>query len=89
MAIFSGVIYWIIRDFGAAAQAGFGIGSRVMQAIFLPAMAIAFAAAPIAGQNFGARHPAARPRDVSRGRVHELRGHGGADARLPVAGRSG
>ena len=51
------VIYWIIRDFGAAAQAGFGVGSRVMQAIFLPAMAIAFAAAPIAGQNVGARQP--------------------------------
>src|SRR5437868_12032155 len=57
IAVFTGVVYWIIRDFGAAAQAGFGIGSRVMQAIFLPAMAIAFAAAPIAGQNFGARLP--------------------------------
>ncbi len=57
MALFMGVVYWVIRDFGAAAQAGFGIGARVMQAIFLPAMAIAFAAAPIAGQNFGARHP--------------------------------
>ncbi len=48
------VIYWIIRDFGAAAQAGFGIGSRIMQSIFLPAMAVAFAAAPVAGQNVGA-----------------------------------
>ncbi len=48
------MIYFIIRDFGAAAQAGFGVGSRVMQAIFLPAMAIAFATAPIAGQNVGA-----------------------------------
>ena len=57
MAVFMGVVYWIIRDFGAAAQAGFGIGSRVMQMIFLPAMAIAFAAAPIAGQNFGAGSP--------------------------------
>ncbi len=55
--LFMGVIYWCIRDFGAAAQAGFGIGSRVMQSIFLPAMAIAFAAGPIAGQNFGARRP--------------------------------
>lgn len=27
-----------------------------MQAIFLPAMAVAFATGPIAGQNFGARH---------------------------------
>ena len=39
-----GVIYWLIRHFGADAQAGFGVGSRVMQAIFLPAMAVAFAA---------------------------------------------
>jgi len=52
------VVYWVIRDFGAAAQAGFGVGARVMQSIFLPAMAIAFAAAPIAAQNFGARDAA-------------------------------
>lgn len=58
MFIFIAVIYWIIRDFGAAAQAGYGIGSRVMQAIFLPAMALAFATAPLAGQNIGAGHPA-------------------------------
>ncbi len=54
MFISMGVIFFIIRDFGAAAQAGFGVGSRVMQAIFLPAMAISFAAAPIAGQNIAA-----------------------------------
>ena len=48
-------IYFVIRPFGAEAQAGFGIGGRIMQSIFLPAMAVAFAAAPIAGQNFGAR----------------------------------
>ncbi|HEY4366335.1 MAG TPA: MATE family efflux transporter [Steroidobacteraceae bacterium] len=61
MFVFIGVIYWCIRDFGAAAQAGFGIGSRVMQSIFLPAMAVAFAAGPIAGQNFGAqRHDRVR-----------------------------
>jgi putative MATE family efflux protein len=51
------IIFWIIRSFGAAAQAGFGVGSRVMQAIFLPAMAVAFATAPIVGQNFGAQRP--------------------------------
>ena len=64
-AVFTAVIYWIIRDFGAAAQAGFGIGSRVMQMVFLPAMAISFAAAPIAGQNFGAKN-AARVRETFR-----------------------
>lgn len=54
MFIYMAVIYGVIRDFGASAQAGFGIGGRIMQAIFLPAMAIAFAAAPVAGQNVGA-----------------------------------
>lgn len=54
LSIFSGLVYWIIRHSGAGAQAGFGIGQRVMQSLFLPAMAIAFAASPLAGQNFGA-----------------------------------
>ena len=56
MFCYLGVIYWVIRHFGAEAQAGFGVGSRVMQAIFLPAMAVAFATAPIAGQNVGGGH---------------------------------
>ena len=55
MFVILGVIYWVIRGFGPAAQAGFGIGGRVMQALFLPVMAIAFAAPAVAGQNFGAR----------------------------------
>jgi putative MATE family efflux protein len=52
--IYMGAIYYVLRDFGAAAQAGFGIGSRVLGLIQVPAMAIAFAAGPIVGQNFGA-----------------------------------
>ena len=55
MFLYMALIYWLIRDFGAPAQAGFGLGMRLMQSIFLPAMAIAFATGPIAGQNFGAR----------------------------------
>jgi len=55
--VFTALIYLLIQDFGSVAQAGYGIGTRVMQGIFLPAMAIAFAAAPIAGQNFGAGKP--------------------------------
>jgi putative MATE family efflux protein len=55
MAAYMATIYYVIQPFGASAQAGFGVGSRVMQAIFLPAMAVAFAVAPVAGQNFGAR----------------------------------
>jgi putative MATE family efflux protein len=54
MFVYMAVVYWTIRGFGAEAQAGFGVGGRVMQAVVLPAMAVAFAAAPIAGQNFGA-----------------------------------
>jgi len=65
MFVFLGTVFWVIRDFGAAAQAGFGVGSRVMQAVFLPAMAIAFATAPIAGQNFGAKN-GARVRETFR-----------------------
>lgn len=55
--VFNAVVFWTIRDMGASAQAGYGVGSRVMQAVFLPALAIAFAAAPVAGQNFGAGQP--------------------------------
>src|SRR5438067_1287288 len=60
-----GVIYWVIRGFGPAAQAGFGVGGRVMQALFLPVMAIAFAVPAVAGQNFGA-HRYARVREAFR-----------------------
>lgn len=55
MFVIIGIIYVVIRGFGPAAQAGFGIGGRVMQALFLPVMALAFAAPAVAGQNFGAR----------------------------------
>jgi len=54
MSVYMVLVYDIIRPFGAAAQAGFGIGIRVVQALFLPTVAIAFAAAPVAGQNYGA-----------------------------------
>jgi putative MATE family efflux protein len=52
--LYTAVIFALIRHFGDVAQAGFGIGNRLTQAIFLPGMAIAFAAGPLAGQNFGA-----------------------------------
>ena len=57
MAVYLFVVYVISRPFGAAAQAGFGIGMRVMQAGFMPVVALGFAVAPVAGQNFGARRP--------------------------------
>jgi putative MATE family efflux protein len=53
--VYTSLIYWIIRRFGAEAQAGFGIGMRVMQSMFMPALAISFAVPAVAGQNFGAR----------------------------------
>ena len=55
MFVYMAVIYAVISGFGATAQAGFGIGVRMMQAVFLPALAIAFATPAIAGQNFGAK----------------------------------
>lgn len=56
MSVYAGLIYFLSRPFGAAAQAGFGIGMRVLQTGFMPAIAVAFSVAPIAGQNFGAGH---------------------------------
>jgi putative MATE family efflux protein len=49
--------YWVLQSFGPETQAGFGVGQRIFQALFLPAMAVAFSVAPIAGQNHGGRHP--------------------------------
>jgi putative MATE family efflux protein len=55
MAVYLFVVYAISRPFGSAAQAGFGIGMRVVQAGFMPVVALGFAVAPVAGQNVGAR----------------------------------
>ena len=48
------VIYYALGHFGAAAQAGFSIGSRLLGLIHMPGISIALAAGAIAGQNFGA-----------------------------------
>ena len=55
VAVYLFVVYSVSRPFGAAAQAAFGIGQRIVQAGFMPVVALAFAVAPVAGQNFGAR----------------------------------
>ena len=57
LAVYLFIVYVVSRPFGAAAQAGFGIGMRIVQAGFLPVVALGFAVAPVAGQNYGARHP--------------------------------
>lgn len=54
-ALYIGLVYAATRRFGSAAQAGFGIGQRIVQAFFMPVVALGFAVAPVAGQNFGAR----------------------------------
>jgi len=66
--IYTAIVFLLIKGFGDAAQAGFGLGSRLVQAIFLPGMAVAFAAAPVAGQNFGA-HRGERVRATLRASV--------------------
>jgi putative MATE family efflux protein len=55
LAVYIALVYNITQEFGSAAQAGFGVGVRLMQSLFLPAVAIGFATAPVVGQNFGAR----------------------------------
>lgn len=58
LSIYLFIVYAATRRFGAAAQAGFGIGVRIVQALFVPVAALALAVAPVAAQNFGARHGA-------------------------------
>ena len=65
VAVYLFIVYVVSRPFGSAAQAGFGIGMRIIQAGFMPVVALGFAVAPVAGQNFGARHPQ-RVRDTFR-----------------------
>ena len=68
MAVYLFFVYSIIKPFGAEAQAGFGIGQRVVQAGFMPVVALGFSVAPVAGQNVGAKL-GARVREVYRSAV--------------------
>lgn len=63
MFVYFGLVYVLIQHFGPEAQAGFSVGGRIMQSIFMPTMAISFAIGPMVGQNFGAGMGA---------RVHEI-----------------
>ena len=56
MAVYLVIVYSVIRPFGPSAQAGFGIGLRIVQALFMPVVALGFAVAAVGGQNYGARH---------------------------------
>ncbi len=48
------ITYRIISIYGTAALASIGIGFRILQAIYIPVIALASAMAAIIGQNFGA-----------------------------------
>ena len=65
MGIYMAVVYAITKPFGAAAQGGFTIGLRIVQSAFLPVVALGFAVAPVAGQNFAA-HKGDRVREAFR-----------------------
>jgi len=54
MGVYMVIVYAVTRPFGSEAQAGFGIGQRIVQAGFMPVVALGFAVAPVAGQNVGA-----------------------------------
>ena len=85
MFVILGVIYWVIRGFGPAAQAGFGIGGRMMQALFLPVMALAFGATPAGGAELRRPPLRARARHLLARGDPELRPDAGADARVSAA----
>jgi len=72
MVLLNSANYWLIRGFGADAQAGFGIAARVMQALAMPSMAISFAIPAIAGQNFGGRRPERVTETLRQGLALEL-----------------
>jgi Na+-driven multidrug efflux pump len=50
------LVYWAASHWGGDLQAAVGIGSRVIQTLVVPSLAVAYAAAPVAGQNYGAGH---------------------------------
>jgi putative MATE family efflux protein len=48
------ITYRVVAVYGTAALASIGIGFRILQAIYIPVIAVASAMAAIVGQNFGA-----------------------------------
>ncbi len=50
------ITYRVISMYGTAALASIGIGFRILQAIYIPVIALASAMAAIVGQNYGARN---------------------------------
>lgn len=54
MFAYMAIIFAALQQIGPHAQAGFGIGQRIMQSLLMPGLALSFAAPAIVGQNFGA-----------------------------------
>ncbi|MCP3875679.1 MAG: MATE family efflux transporter [Desulfobacteraceae bacterium] len=50
------ITYRVVSPYGTSALASLGIGFRIVQAIYLPSVAIAEAMAAMVGQNFGAKN---------------------------------
>jgi len=50
------ITYRVISEYGTAAIASIGIGFRILQAIYIPVIALASAMAAMVGQNYGARN---------------------------------
>jgi len=48
------ITFRVVSDYGTAALASIGIGFRILQAIYIPVIAVASAMAAIVGQNLGA-----------------------------------
>ena len=48
------ITYRVVREYGTAAIASIGIGFRILQAVYIPVIALASAMAAMVGQNFGA-----------------------------------
>ncbi|MBV8063856.1 MAG: MATE family efflux transporter, partial [Nevskia sp.] len=57
MFLYMMFVFGILRPFGAAEQAAFGIGQRLLQSSMMPVLSLSFAASAVAGQNYGARLP--------------------------------
>lgn len=51
------ITYRVVSPYGTAALASIGIGWRLLNAVYLPVIALSSATAAMVGQNFGADHP--------------------------------
>ena len=79
------IIFWIIRTFGSAAQAGFGVGSRVMQAMIFASHGSRFRDGADRWSEFWRATHKSPARYIPHFGVHDLWRDAAADFDLPVA----